>query len=294
MNRSFVRVATILCVIQIGQHYCEAAGDDSPAPIRLVGCRVKPADQVTIAINETGILDMIAREGDQVQAGQEIARLHDDLPRAALAVAEREAANTVEIKYSEVASDVALLEHEQAQKVNSTVKGALTIIDIRRRKLELDQSVLRIEQAKYNQEVAALKRNQAAIQLKAFHVTAPFSGTINKVLKHRGEATRQGDPVLELINTRQVRVEGYLDVAQRRLVTPGTVVRVEAESPNKQDPSSPPAHGKIVFVDSVVQPVTRQVRVWADVENTDEILLPGQTAVVTIVMNRSAPILTGR
>lgn len=294
MNRFYVRVVTLICVIQIGQHCCEAAGDDSPTPIRLVGCRVKPADQVTIAINETGILDMIAREGDQVQAGQEIARLHDDLPRAALAVAEREATNTVEIKYSQVASDVALLEHEQAQRVNSTVQGALTVIDIRRRKLELDQSISRIEQARYNQEVAVLKRNQAAIHLKAFRVTAPFSGTINKVLKHRGEATRQGDPVLELINTRQVRVEGYLDLAQRRLVTPGTMVRVEAESPTKQDPSAPQAHGKIVFVDSVVQPVTRQVRVWADIENTDEILLPGQTAIVTIVMKRNTPMLTGR
>ena len=47
-----------------------------------------------------------------------------------------------------------------------------------------------------------------------------------------------------------------------------------------------PATGKIVFIDSVVQPVTQQVRIWADVENTDELLLPGLTAVMSITPSR--------
>lgn len=260
-----------------------ANGDDDTAPsIRLAGCRVKPVQQVTLAVNESGVLDMIVQEGDQVMAGQCIVRLQDDLARAALAVAEKEASNDVDIRYSEVASDVAKLEHEQSIKVNETVKGSITLIELRRRQLELDQSILRIELARFNQSVASLKRDQAVAQLKAFRVVAPFTGTVHKVSKHEGEAVRQGDPVLELVNTRRVRVEGYLDAAQRRLVKPGTPVQVAPEA--RRDEAVPgQAVGKIVFVDTVVQAVTQQVRVWADVDNADELLLPGQTAVMKIV-----------
>ncbi|HEY4261248.1 MAG TPA: HlyD family efflux transporter periplasmic adaptor subunit [Schlesneria sp.] len=260
-------------------------GDDTTVGIRIPGCRIKPADHVTLSINESGIIDVVPHEGDQVESGQEVARLQDEVPRTALAVAQKEAANDVEIRFSEIASEVAELEHQQSVKVNQTVKGSITIIDIRRRKLEFDQSVMRIELAKYNQEVATLKRDQAAAHLGAFRVTAPFSGTVNKVLRHKGEAIRQGDPVLEIVNTKRVRVEGFLDASKRRGVTTGMAVQIE---PELRDPDGPAVllNGKIAFIDTVVQPVTQQVRIWADVDNTDESLLPGQTAQMTIAVDR--------
>lgn len=260
-------------------------GDDTTVGIRISGCRIKPADHVTLSINESGIIDVVPQEGDQVESGQEVARLQDEVPRTALAVAQKEAANDVEIRFSEIASEVAELEHQQAVKVNQTVKGSITVIDIRRRKLEFDQSVMRTELAKYNQEVATLKRDQASAHLSAFRVTAPFSGTVNKVMRHKGEAIRQGDPVLEIVNTKRVRIEGFLDASKRRGVTAGMAVQID---PELRDPDGPAVSlkGKIAFVDTVVQPVTQQVRIWADVDNTDESLLPGQTAQMTIAVDR--------
>lgn len=261
-----------------------AAAEEEPV-LRIMGCRVKPADHVTLSANDAGIISMVPQEGDQVDAGQQIARLEDELPRTALAVAQKEAANDVEIRFAEIASEVAELEHQQAVKVNGTVKGSITMIDIRRRKLEFDQSVMRIEVAKYNQDVAVLKRDQAAAQLRAYAITAPFSGTINKVIKHKGEAIRQGDPVLELVNTRRVRVEGFLDASNRRLVRAGTPVQVRPEVSDRDQPAIA-VKGKVAFVDSVVQPVTQQVRFWADVDNADEALLAGQTAEVIVTADR--------
>ena len=258
-----------------------AGGEETPAQIRLAGCRIKPADQVTLAVNQSGILKSVPREGNWVEADQRVILLEDDLARAALAVAERDASNDVDVRYAETGSEVARLEYEQALKVNETVKGSLTVTDVRRRKLELDQSLLQAEQARFKQSVMVLKRDEAAAHLKAFHVVAPFSGTVNKVLKHKGEAVRQGDPILELVNTRRVRVEGYLNVAHRQRVVPGTVVHVTSEHQLGESVVAPLV-GRIVFVDKVVQPVTQQVRVWADVENPDELLIPGLTAVMTI------------
>jgi multidrug resistance efflux pump len=277
------------------------ADETTPAAIRLVGCRIKPAEQRTLSVNQSGVLDVIPREGDWVTAGNRVISLEDELPRATLAAAEREARNDVDIRYAESGSAVARLEYQQALEVNETVKGSVTITDVRRRKLELDQSLLQIEQAKYKQAIALLKRDEAAAQLKAYHMIAPISGTVNKVLKYKGEAVRQGEPVLELVNTRRVRVEGYLDVADRRRVTAGTPVEVSPEPRTGETADTPPTGvaprsrvaslpGVIVFVDTVVQPVTQQVRVWADVENTDEVLLPGLTAVMTILPPQTAAV----
>jgi multidrug efflux pump subunit AcrA (membrane-fusion protein) len=261
------------------------SADEGNPMLRITGCRIKPADHVTLSANDAGILDLVPQEGDHVDVGQEIARLEDELPRTALAVAQKEASNDVEIRFAQIASEVAELEHQQAIKVNSTVKGSITLIDIRRRKLEFDQSVMRVEVAKYNQEVAVLKRDQAAAQLRAYSITAPFAGTVNKVIKHKGEAIRQGDPVLELVNIRRVRVEGFLDASHHRLVRAGTLVQVQPEGSDREQ-STPAVKGKVAFVDSVVQPVTQQVRFWADVDNADESLLAGQTAQITIATDR--------
>jgi len=269
-------------------------GDEAArAAIRLKGCRIKPADQVTLSVNQSGVLRTVPREGDLVDAGQHVILLDDDLARASLAAAEKEAANDVDIRYAGISSDVARLEHEQAVQVNERANRAISIAEVRRAKLEFDRSLLQVEQARHKQAIAGLKRDEAAAQLKTFHVVSPVVGTVNKVLKHKGEAVRQGDPVLEIVNTRRVRVEGFLDVADRRHVVPGTSVTVEPEV-RHGGPATASAAGRIVFVDAVVQPVTQQVRIWADVDNGDELLLPGLTAVMTISPGTVAPATTSR
>lgn len=269
------------------------AADDPRTMIRIAGCRIRPAEQVTLAVNQSGIIGTVPQEGDEVAEDDCIVRLEDEVARTTLAIAEKEAANETDIRYSEKASEVARLEYDQAIKVNESVKGSLTVIELRRRKLELDRSVLQIEQAQYKQAVASLKRDEASALLKAFHVSAPFSGTVNKVLKHKGEAVRAGEPVLELVCTGRVRVEGFLDVADRRCVRSGMEVTVEPEGPG-QNAGNIKLKGKITFVDTLAQAVTRQVRVWADVENPDEVLLPGLTATINISCSANSVAKTDR
>lgn len=270
-----------------------ARGDDaSTSPIHVANCRIKPANQVTLSVNQSGILESVPEEGDRVDAGRRIILLESRLARAALATAEKEAANDAEIRHAMSTSDVATLEYEQSMKVNEAVKSGTTLINIRRRKMDLEQSLLMIEQARFKQAVAVLKVEESAAQLEAFHVVAPFAGTVTRVSKHKGEVVRQGDPILELVNTRRVRVEGYLDVVHRRLVTAGNPVQAVPESivTGQVQKTCP---GRVVFVDTAVQPVTRQVRFWADVENVDDVLLPGLTAVMTISPD-AAPLASSR
>jgi hypothetical protein len=99
--------------------------------IQLSGCRIKPADQVTLSVNQSGVLGSVPREGDLIDAGQRVILLEDDLARASLAVAEKEAVNDVDIRHAQTASEVTRLEHEQAIQVNKTSEGTISQVRIR-------------------------------------------------------------------------------------------------------------------------------------------------------------------
>lgn len=259
-----------------------AMGGEQTRSISLADCRIKAADQVILSANQPGAIKWIPQEGDLVKVGERLILIDDELALVSLAVAEKQALNQIDIRYSEAASEVARLEYEQSLEVNASLKGSISVTEVRRRKLEFDRSLLQIEQSTHQQQVALLKRDEAAAQLKTFLVVAPFTGVVSRVLKRKGESARQGEPILELVNTRRVRVEGFVQVAERHLIRPGTPVQVDCENGTVTD-SPHFATGKIVFVDTVVQPVTRRFRVWADVDNSDGALISGLTAKMVIL-----------
>jgi multidrug efflux pump subunit AcrA (membrane-fusion protein) len=103
------------------------------------------------------------------------------------------------------------------------------------------------------------------------------------VFKSKGEAVRQGDPIIELSSTKRVRVEGYVNVKDIWNVKRGNRVMVKLDVEDMElEVEKEVFYGKIVFVDVSAQPVTGQVRVWAEVENRDNILRAGLNARMAI------------
>lgn len=253
-------------------------------PIHIASCRVMPAEQATLSIGQSGILQFAVGEGETVKTGQLVFRLQDDLAVAALATADKESENDVESQFAKISSDVARLEYDQAVEINGSIARAISLSDVRRRKLEFDRSLMQIEMAKHQQAVRLLRRDEAAARLAMFRVQAPFDGVVTRVIKHKGESVQQGEAVAELMNTRRVRIEGFISLAQRQHVSVGTPIQVK---PVQSDGLSSPVTltGKIMFVDVAVQPVTRQVRLWAEVDNSKDKLVPGVPVSVELTWN---------
>lgn len=258
------------------------AAETAVEPITVTSCQIKAGAEAVLSTSQSGILAFSAREGDAVKPGQRVIGLKSDLAATMLAVAEKEAGSDIEIRYIQMSSDVAKLEYEQAESVNGTIAQAITLADVRRRKLEYDRSVLQIEQARHQHEIRSLKRAEAAAHLDAFHVEAPFDGVVIRVLKHPGEMVQLGEPVLELVNVSRIRVEGFVDYSLRNRLSNGQEIRAKLVLRGiKADPVI--TSGRIVFVDSIVQPVTHLVRVCAEVENPAGALLPGLSATMELI-----------
>lgn len=242
-------------------------------------------DQVTLAFDRPGIVAQLApREGDTVEEGQIIGWLHDEVPRAALAIAAEEAESDVDIRYAQKASEVSEAEHEKALEANRfSDDNAVTAVEILRLKLAAQKSLLEKESAEHRQAVNRLKRDEAQVQLDTFRIKAPFSGIVTRVHRSKGEAVRQGDPVLELVSARRVRIDGVIHIRDSLRVKAGDKVDVSLDIPDIElEIEAEKFSGEIRFVDVKAEPVNQTVPVWAEIENSRDILRAGLHAKMTI------------
>jgi multidrug resistance efflux pump len=100
----------------------------------------------------------------------------------------------------------------------------------------------------------------------------------------KGASVKQGDPVIELVSTKKVRVEGYVAVGDLARVRRGSAVSVQLDAAEAGKEAAKQSYpGKIVFVDVKSTPAEHKVRVWAEVENVDNTLRPGLTPTMTIL-----------
>jgi macrolide-specific efflux system membrane fusion protein len=280
------RIGFALLLVVSAAHTSLAA--DKAEPIAVSPCRVKLLDSVILASARTGVLSFVEpSEGDLVSAKQQVAGLMDEIARAQYAGAEKEASNDVEIRYAQKATELAQVEHQKAVDTNLRLPGTVPDIEVRRFLLAAERGLLQIEQAEHKHVVDGLKRDESREMLKTYRVETPFDGVVTKVFKQKGEAVREGDPVLEIVSTNRVKVEGYVHIKDIWNVKQGAYVKVQLDVPEADlEVEKMSFEGRIVFVDVKVNPVTYEARVWAEVINNDNVLRDGLQAKMTIYPNK--------
>lgn len=286
--RFVVPLSGLLCLGALAGAGDQAPIKKTPAGIRsidIANCSIKLLDDVVLSSDRGGVIGRLdVREGDAVRERDLVVLLKDEVARAALATAEREADSDIEIRYAEKAAEVARAEYDKALDANRRVEGTVPAVEVRRLKLAAEKSTLEIESARYRHDLNGLKRDETAVQVQTFRVEAPFDGIVTRVHRAKGESVRQGDPILELSNTRRVRVEGYIALRDTWGVSAGQEVRVRLDLPDVDLPVEKEIFpGRVVFVDVKAAPVTGGVRVWAEVENADNVLRAGLTARMQIL-----------
>ena len=246
-------------------------------------CRIRLIDEVQLASEQTGILDSLAREGSVVGAGRVVAQIRDQTLRASLAMAEREATNNIEVRFAGAASELAQLKYIRAVEANRSAPGTVSELDLRELRLGAEKSLLQLEQAEHQFAIAGLKRDEIRVLLETYRVEAPFDAFVIEVFKQPGEVVRAGEPILTLVNTGRVRVEGFVAVEDLGFVRPGQPVEVVAHAAGVDSQSEVITFpGRLTFVDVKVEPVSGKVRVWAEVLNHGNLLRDGLTATMVI------------
>ena len=262
------------------------------AAISVGECRIKLIDRVILGSDRPGVLEFVEpNEGERVTKGQVIAGLKSDALKAARRTAEKKATNDIEIRYSKKARDTAYVELEMNKDINRRVPNTISVLDIKRLTLNAEKSDLQIEQAELEFDMNKLQLNEIDAQLEEMKVVAPFDGIVTKKFRSTGEVVRHGDEVLELVSTNRVKVEGYVNIQDTWKFHVGTPVEVQLDIHGVRLPvENETFNGKITFIDVEVEPIHgKSIRVWAEVENPENILKAGYMATMKILPDKSEP-----
>jgi RND family efflux transporter MFP subunit len=269
------------------------AGFAADAAVQIDSVVLRPLQAAEVPAQQTGLLDQIAvEEGQRVEENEVLATL--DTVAARLAVekarlervqAEQRANNRLSIQYAMKALEVA--KAEVRRSLESIEKFAKSISQSQLDVEQLTVEKLQLEQQQAEHDLALegiglqLKQTEleaAQVLLEKHRIRAPFAGTVVLVRGRVGEWVEIGSPVLRLVAVNKLRAEGFLAVEQASADLVGKQVTFTSTIGDKRMQTT----GELRFVSPEMDPVTRQVRVWAALDNSDGALRPGQQGTMTL------------
>ncbi|HAP06769.1 MAG TPA: hypothetical protein DCR20_03005, partial [Planctomycetaceae bacterium] len=111
---------------------------------------------------------------------------------------------------------------------------------------------------------------------------APFDGIITERRKAAGEWLEPGEPVLRLIQTRRLLIDGVVSISESQQLQPGQTaavrIPVATSNPGPQDTVT----AKLIFVSPEVDALNDAVRIRAEVQQPPHWLRPGAQVLLEI------------
>lgn len=271
--------------------------DTADRTVVIEGCEVLLVNRSVLASARPGIIaELPFEEGDYVTAGDLVVRLTDEVAVTNLALREAQARIETPIHVAEREADAARLEYEANAKAARLEPDAVPGTTLERLRLVREARDLQVTQAREELQLNRHARDQAQAELDTYRIHTEFSGLVTKSSRHVGEAVNLGDEILEIVDSRRVRVEGKVPYWDSRRIRVGDPVRVQVVFDRGGHPELADREfdierevfaGKIGFIGVEASEAFYEVRIWAEVENRDNLLIDRLPARMTVLV--SAP-----
>ncbi len=230
---------------------------------------VQPERSVMLGVPLDGVLDTIeVREGDEVRAGQIVARMDSQIAEADLALARIEAERSGPIKRAESALKAANRRLEQIRGVFEQ-QGAST-----NEQLEAEETVERLEaellMANEIQAVAQARFEAELAELEGHYVRAPFAGMVTGIESEVGSSLRQGQPIIYLMAPEVLKAELHLPLEYYERLEIGGTYLFDADQPVNGE-----LNAELIFVDVTVNSASETFRCIFRIDNQSRTLPAG-------------------
>jgi membrane fusion protein (multidrug efflux system) len=217
----------------------------------------------------TGIVrERLFREGDEVEAGEPLYQLVDEIYRADVDSAR------AAVKRAEAAVDLARLDADRAEELRETKAISAS---------EHDRLLATYREAKADLEYARAQLNSATVMLGYARVRSPIAGRVGKSTVTAGALVTAGQE--DALTVVQQLDPIYVDVTQaaselsnlRRALSSGAIREAEGIPVRIlfDDGTEYLEPGQLTFSDVSVDPMTGSIAIRIVVPNPDRELLPG-------------------
>lgn len=271
-----------------------------PTPVGVDKVVVEPRAQTMPVIGrfvatESGVVatrlaervdEVAVRVGDRVERGAVLARLAPDRMRSerALRVADLRKAEA-QVKREEAGLEKMRQTYARITSLRGSTAFRKDRQDDTERDMEIATSALGQAEADVLRARASL--NLADLALKDTTISAPYSGLV--IAKHTvaGNYARVGDPIVTLLNDKDLEVEADVPAIRTKGLIPGVKVRVTLQSGARLT-----AHVRAVVQEENARTRTRSVRLVPDLDSAAGDLAANQSVTVEIPIGEASDVVT--
>lgn len=262
---------------------------------------VKLIESVEVSASRDGKLDKIMiREGLETTRGTVLGQLNDVEAKMTFRRTQLEHQLAVERARSDVALNSARLiqevsrnEFQRAVQARQAAPNSISITEFDRLKLEFEKSTNEVTRLAEEKRFAAITAESkeaelelAKLALEERRIVSPLDGVVVQLHRREGEWVRTGEKVFRIVRIDRLRVEGFVEVHAVSPSLVGAPVQFEIAHP---DLPVQMFTGEIVFVHPEADPVNGQVRIWAEIENPERLLRPGQRGRLVVGSRKGVP-----
>jgi RND family efflux transporter MFP subunit len=216
---------------------------------------LEPQQAATVRAQVSGsVLRTYAEEGARVRRGALLASLDDTAVRDAFLSARSQ------IRSAESALVLARRNAERTERLAQA--GAVPDRDLENARLDVTNAEGALADAR-------ARLASASDQLEDTQVRAPFGGVVSERQADAGDVVQVGAALFTIVDPRSLRLEAGVPADQIGRLRVGTPVEFEVSGGNQR------ITGRIDRINPVVDPATRQVRIYVSVPNSEQQLAAG-------------------
>lgn len=207
MTATFYRVMTgMVLLAAAGASHAQAPAESQG---QMYDGVVRPSKQVVLTAPVSGILaELVVERGDRVDEGTVLLRMDDGLQALVVASAKLQAESDTELKAETLAKEEAAIMYERAAQAFRD--KAASEWEVRRAKLQLEQSEAAVFAAGEKRELAQVNLKLEEEKLARYRLKAPFKGIVDSVEVSEGATLGTTDKILTLISLDPLEAEMYL------------------------------------------------------------------------------------
>ncbi len=256
---------------------------DISSNIKVSG-KIKPSKEVTLVSKMSGkVTQLKVQVGQKVRQGDLLVLLDDNDIQAQINLHE------ASIGVSKAGQQQAIIAYQEAEKNLARMKALYAQGAIPEKDLENAENAFAKAAASYDpnsvstQTAAQLRQAQAQldaarINLANTRITAPIDGIVASVNIEAGEMANPSAPLLTIVNTDQMIVEGNLAESEINFAKLGDKVQVEVLSA-----STKPFDGIVENVSPIASSNVKAYPIEVRIENSSQLIKGGMTAQITMV-----------
>lgn len=221
----------------------------------------EPSSDIVMSFTVAGRVDKIpVKEGQKVAGGDLLIKLNAAALEYRQAQLALEAENQAEVMAA--AAELKQKRQDLIKLEQAFNKGAATKIELEHAHLDVEISEYRLESARHEKEIAALKKEEVTAELLEYQLVSPISGLVERLELEVGETAKSSEDAVRVVALDPLRVESDVPVDYYSTLAPGQVVPIIF-------PDGKERSGTVVFRGAVADSASGTIRVRLEVSNPE-------------------------